>query len=462
MQVKKFEAKTMQEALNMVKAELGPDAIILSAKDHKAGFGLLNGQSVEVTAAISEGSLQKKRIAESKLREQDREKYSTANARDQRKYIHKAFTNELEKRGIKLDQPSVKPSLSSNRYIDIEDDHVEPRVEEKVVPQASKKVEKPQDLQFGDSKQIAGLKSEIGKLQSYIAELQANRSVQQVGIFPGAEYGLRYEISPLFKKFKKIGVRETLIAELLQDAQDELTKEQLKKLPLVEAWCVKKIMGDIRITANPYGTKYHCFVGPSGHGKTSSLVKFASDLIVKRKKRVAILTCDSQKVGAIDQMRIFAKILNVPFGVLKGKVDWKEVSKHFDNYDHVFIDYPGMSLKTQEEYEQVKAFLPPESERTTHLVISASGREEATLTSVRRFQRLGFDDLVITKLDESAGFGILYTLQKEVLKPFHSFGVGGHIPEDFEYASRERVIDLMFEISKPVSGNRVIVQGEMA
>ena len=76
MQVRKFEAKTMKEALELVKQHLGPEAIILSAKDNSRGFGLMGERSVEVTAAVSEETLRKKKLAEAKLREDPRTAFS--------------------------------------------------------------------------------------------------------------------------------------------------------------------------------------------------------------------------------------------------------------------------------------------------------------------------------------------------------------------------------------------------
>src|SRR3977135_799391 len=91
MQVKKFEAKSMKEALELVKVHLGPEAIILSAKDAHRGFGLMGEKSVEVTAAVSEETLRKKKMAESKLREDLRERFQQIPASKQREFINKVF-----------------------------------------------------------------------------------------------------------------------------------------------------------------------------------------------------------------------------------------------------------------------------------------------------------------------------------------------------------------------------------
>ena len=99
MQVKKFEAKTMKEALELVKVHLGPEAIILSAKDTHRGFGLMGEKSVEVTAAVSEETLRRKKMAESKLREELRERFQQIPAAKQKEFINKVFKDaHVEKR----------------------------------------------------------------------------------------------------------------------------------------------------------------------------------------------------------------------------------------------------------------------------------------------------------------------------------------------------------------------------
>src|SRR6185312_7216631 len=98
MQVKKFEAKSMKEALELVKVHMGPEAIILSAKDSHRGFGLMGEKSVEVTAAVSEETLRKKKVAESKLREDLRTRFQQIPATKQREFINKVFEDRREEK----------------------------------------------------------------------------------------------------------------------------------------------------------------------------------------------------------------------------------------------------------------------------------------------------------------------------------------------------------------------------
>lgn len=114
MQVKKFEARSMKEALEMVKLHLGPEAIILAARDHNKGFGLVGQTSVEVTAAVSEETLRKKLLAEKKMNQEIRAKFNNSPARIQKKFIDKAFFVGME--------DVMRRPITAIPYIDIGDE----------------------------------------------------------------------------------------------------------------------------------------------------------------------------------------------------------------------------------------------------------------------------------------------------------------------------------------------------
>ena len=115
MQVKKFEARNMKEALQLVKNSMGPEAIILSAKDINAGFGIAGGAGVEVTAAASEQTMRKKRFAESRMNERDLARFTSSSAADQKRYIEQAVERQVQR-------SAPKPQITRRSYIDIHDE----------------------------------------------------------------------------------------------------------------------------------------------------------------------------------------------------------------------------------------------------------------------------------------------------------------------------------------------------
>jgi flagellar biosynthesis protein FlhF len=545
MRVKKFEAKNMKDALQMVKKELGPDAVILSARDNRKSFGIGGEASVEITAAVSESTLQKKKFVESRMTAQDRDRFQTSDARTQRRIIEKVVEQRLQENAGKAKRP-----ITSQSYIEIQDDEMEsggsrrtaaleratgrnvrellqdfsqdfdgaeqwnqrrparaeapaPRRSESARPMASEptppgalpvsekalsrirnaakeawqaglftsdddRVSKAQnksqtsassqtsvggmemvaETQQQSTQEIASLKNEIGRLQKMLEGFQ---KVPQsfVTMHPGADFGIPYDLSFMFQKLTEAGVTIDHTVDILQQAAKDLGPVQIKKRPIVDAWVARWFLDRTQVVSNPWQGRVHLFVGGSGSGKTSTLVKMASHLVVKEKKKVAVLSTDSFKVGAVDQMKIYCQILNVPFAVIRNRKDWEWVMGQLRHVDHVLVDFPGLQLRDLDEIHLLKSLLPPqEFAAVGHLCVSATSKDGDAYEIARRYKAADYADLVITNLDQSVQHGIIANLQTKTGKPLHSFGIGSRIPEDFEAASKERVLDLIFKLTK--------------
>ncbi|AHI06933.1 flagellar biosynthesis protein [Bdellovibrio bacteriovorus W] len=484
MQVKKFEARTMKEALEMVKSQLGPDAIILSARDNHRSYGLVGEGSVEITAAVSEETLQKKKFAESKLRDEDREVFNRISARQQKELINKMIQKHTAPQPQHQARAAAAANSSSNgitqrRYIDIEDEGEMNRqkqvVEEKLRanPRRALNAFKEQDLILKgempapaepkksapakaatpapvamENAEIMALKNEIASLKQVISHFQ-QMPQSFVGAHPGADYGINYDLSFVFEKLTSSGISKEIAAEILTVAQDSLPVLKLKNKALVEAWVARYVLDTTLIAKNPNAGKIHCFVGPSGSGKTSSLIKMASQMVVREGKKIALFTTDTFKVGAAEQMKIYAQILNVPFSVIRSQNDWTNLMRYLQNVDCVLVDFAGLSLKNNDEIHMLKSLLPPAVlNPQVHLTLSTNTKDCDATELGRRYSVVGYKDVIFTSLDESTQHGTIYNFMKRFDIPLHSFGIGPRVPEDFEYASKERLLDLIFKITK--------------
>lgn len=452
MQVKKFEAANMKEALAMVKRELGPEAIILSAKDNSKGFGLRGQSSVEITAAISEKVLQKKKLAERKLKEDDLQRFHNSNAHVQKKFIDKVYDRAVNQtQAIQAGAANApQRSFTSQRYIDI----VEEQGAGETVPAA-----KAASLYIPPAApavaavrpapdEVQSLKNEISRLKQVIAEFQ---KVPQnfISVHPGAEKGVSFEFSAIFEKLRGVGMDEETVLQLIDKARQNIPGAEQRKKPLVDAWMAQEILRTTQIADEKNSGFVQVFVGASGQGKTSSLVKLASQLVIQQGKRVALLTADTFKVGAADQLKIFAQILNVPFATVKGPQDWHHILSELKDYDHLLMDFPAVQMKEIRDIDMIRRLLPPEGvSRQLHFVVSATSKGPDVEEMVRRFRIMKIDDVIFTKLDEAVHHGLIYDFQRKFGIPLHSFGIGPRIPEDFERATRERVLDLLFRLTK--------------
>lgn len=474
MQVRKFEARSMKEALEMVKTQMGPDAVILAVKDMSKKFGLVGQGSIEITAAASEHTLNKKKFIESRLSEDKKENFAKIPARQQKVLIDKYVNRHLE-RNASSGKPqgetlSGSSAQRARKYIDIVDEETDkisaPDSDDFVSQENFQRREvalsepqrAPRD-HGAESREVQNLKQEILELRRIVAEFQkipqSLMNSQQSG-FPGSDYGLTYDLSTLFQKLTAVGLFPQFAAEILSIAQDSIPAIKMKNQSLVEAWVARYLLSVIKTSERPTAGKVHCFIGPSGSGKTTHLIKLASHIAIKEKRKVAVITTDSMKVGAIEQMKIFAQILNVPFAVVRHQRDWQQMLNYFETVDCVLVDFAGLSMRNQTEMELVRSLLPPTfMEPRIHLVLSSLTKDSDLTDIGRRYSVLGYQDAIFTSIDESVQHGVILNFMRRFDVPLHSFGIGSRIPEDFEFATKERVLDLVLRITEQVKEKSV-------
>ncbi len=472
MHIQKFEAKTMKEALEMVKVHMGPEAIILSAKDNSSSFGLLGKTSVEVTAAVSEKTIQKRKIAEAKLKPVLREDFRKIPAKVQKEFIDQAVEREALRQ--EADRKRNIHQFTSQKYIDIDEGQMsrsaassarvaahyaspqQPKaMPTRQMPTAAPRIQMPMPQMpvqavpvqpKADDQEVQMLKSEIQQLRGILEKFNV---VPQnfVTAHPGAQYGLSFEMSSVFQKMVERGLAEKYVADLLKLAQTQMDKEQIKKPSFVEGWLVRYLLGTVAVADVNAHSRYHVFVGTTGQGKTTTLVKMAAQMVLQKRFRIAIVSLDTLKVGASEQLKIFAKILNVPFAVVRNAQDWIELESRVEHVDTILVDAPGLNLAKPEEAEWLRSVLPPENSRKMHMVQSILSRDEEIFELTRKYLSLGMDDIIFTRLDEANRCGVMINWMDHFRKPLAAFGIGTQIPEDFEFATKERVVDFVFRIS---------------
>lgn len=429
MQVKKFEARTMKEALEMVKKELGPDAVILSARDNKKGFGIAGEVSVEITAAVSEVTLRKKQFTESKLVERDRQKFQDSTARQQKDLIDKMVNNQIEK---------AKPRpVTAQRYIEIDQAQQEAQQQPKVNTFTN-----PGQSARSQS-DISNLHNEIVVLKKMISQFQnVPQAMNQMGQFKSPE------LQNIYLKLCDEGMNALDAHTFVLKAQESLPQSRLQDKGMIEGWIARAIMDQSLIATDGLDKKVHVFWGPPGVGKTTTIVKMAAQIMRSQGKKIALVTMDTLKVGATEQLKIYAQILNAPFAILKNAQDWKDIMSYADSVDYIFVDSPGPAIQLRKEAEYCQKILGAKANNQRyHLVLSAAYPREKMFDLINRSEVFSCDDLIVTHLDERQHFGAIYSLMLELALPLHSFGLGIKMPDDFEMATRERVLDLIFHIT---------------
>ncbi len=204
--------------------------------------------------------------------------------------------------------------------------------------------------------------------------------------------------------------------------------------------------GGISLANTAGKTRFVALVGPTGVGKTTTLAKLAAYFHVVEKKKVGLITLDSYRLGAIEQLRRFADIIGLNFKTVDQAEKVREEIESFSKYDIVFIDTAGRSQKDVDRLKEVRDCLSNVNDLEIHLCLSLGAAPEALMATADAFRIVGYDHVILTKRDESYSKGFLWDLFGVMQKPISYVTCGQEVPEDFDAASREEIRDMIFGV----------------
>lgn len=185
------------------------------------------------------------------------------------------------------------------------------------------------------------------------------------------------------------------------------------------------------------------FMGPTGVGKTTTIAKIASNYVVEEKRKVALLTADTYRIAAVDQLRTYANILEVPFRVIYSEDDTKEAIEEFGDYDYIFVDTAGHSHQNEEQLGHTKnlvEILQENGDSQVFLVLSATTKYRDLLKIVSRYNQITDFQLIFTKLDETEVLGNLLNLKLYTDKPIAFVTYGQNVPNDIELFNPQKTV----------------------
>ena len=477
MQVKKFEAATMQEALENVKKELGPEAVILQTRNQKKGFGILSrGSVVEVTAAVSDRSITKKTRVESRLPERSREALNQLPADKQAGLYDKYTSRQLQRAeatqervqiGAQRENPSTSKKITATRYIDIEDEKGRNRPAPRVESEMSVPV---QTVREDVSSRLPGtkdLEQEVRELKQMLEDLKRVQAEPRDRDF--SERDAREErkdqvphisldipaLQDVFEQLVVNGVDRRYALALIKKAAFELGNERSKEMDLVVDAVASELMESIQV-ASPLdeiqadrksgrlkGPTVISFIGPTGVGKTTTLAKLASEAQLKRHLKVGLINLDHHKVTAFDQLATYGKILHVPFRSVASVDDLKMALLDFKNLDLVLVDTTGRSHRDPQSLNEIQDLLGAVPDLVTFLVLASTTRDSELFDAASKFSTFRPKGLILSKLDEVIVYGGIYNISQKVNLPLLYFTTGQKVPDDIEGATRERLVSLL-------------------
>lgn len=194
------------------------------------------------------------------------------------------------------------------------------------------------------------------------------------------------------------------------------------------------------------GRRVHCLVGPTGVGKTTTIAKLAANFALLGGRRVALITVDTYRIAAVEQLKVYAEIIGVPIDVAMTPAELKEAVARRSDADLIFVDTAGRSQKHKMQMQEVKAFVEALEDPHVHLVLSAGTRTTDLMEMTDRFMQLPVASLIVTKLDETSSYGALYNVCRVTGRPLSYLTNGQSVPDDIEVATPERVAQLIMGV----------------
>jgi len=368
MKVKKYIAGTMPEAMNLIRKDLGPDAVILNSKEIKHGgfFGLFKKQKIEVFAALDEEPFQSKK--------------------------YKTIKNE-EKQPSHIE--SNKGSNSNNKVLS-ELNYLKKLIEQQVGDK---------DKNYPPSYQI---------IHDYLLEQEVEESLVEEIIGNTMTFHNENNITPSIEK-------------VLEHAKNELRMK----------------LRDFSFEGITYDKKIVHFVGPTGVGKTTTLAKVAAKSMLEDKKHVAFITTDTYRIAAIEQLKTYAKILDIPVEIAYSNEDYKQAIDKFSGYDLILVDTAGRNFREDKYIKEMKETVQLEENTETYLVLSLTAKPKDLFDIQQQFKQLPIKEIVFTKLDETTQFGSVLSIMKAMNKGVAYITNGQDVPDDLMEPTPERIIDLI-------------------
>ena len=257
--------------------------------------------------------------------------------------------------------------------------------------------------------------------------------------------GLQSHQFDTYSRMVENGLDEKLAAKILQKTLEHNSQENIDfgKEPVMNL--MKKVVpckGEIDLKAD--GPKIVAFVGPTGVGKTTTIAKIAAEYALRRGQKLVLVSLDTYRLGAIDQLRVYGEIMEVPFEVAGGKEDLRRIVDSHSDKDLILIDTTGRSHQDKDYSGELKEIFDDVGEVEIHLVLSVTAQEKLFAATYRQFSSIGVDRVLFTKLDEGLSFGSLFNFSVRNRLPISYFTSGQRVPEDLEVARPDRVISLIF------------------
>ena len=441
--VRTFKAASMQEALNLVREEMGSDAVILQTKQVPGRKGLLPWSKPKEEFEITAG-LDIKVRTPSAVQNKSR---STSGLRHRASNLQPTNTNAKAYAESDAPATAVQRSAAPPRRPDFSDRRSEyapapspPRVRSRFDQRAAESVPQQSQPQQNAYDPTAEFAEKLNAIQEMLEALDRRTRTQRSTDVPT-------ELFQIYTSLIDAEVDESIAHELITKLKQNATPDQLKDANASKALLAALIESQLSCTspirAVPGQRKVVALVGPTGVGKTTTIAKLAANFRLRDNVKMGLVTVDTYRIAAVEQLRTYAEIIDLPMKVVSTPREMQQALDEMVGLDLILVDTAGRSpsddLKIQ-ELEQLFREVPIDE---VSLVMSMTSSLKSLEAIAKRFQVANPTSMILTKLDEAPVMGSLLTLSENVQLPVRYLTTGQDVPDDIEPANAARMARLI-------------------
>jgi flagellar biosynthesis protein FlhF len=244
-------------------------------------------------------------------------------------------------------------------------------------------------------------------------------------------------------------VAEDLAVEIIKNVQRQIRPEHAENAEFVREKIADQLEKYMPVAGPITRTKAHgphvvALIGPTGVGKTTTIAKLAANLKLREKRKVGLITIDTYRIAAIDQLRKYADIIGSPLKVVGNPDDLREaIISMSQDCEFILIDTAGRSPNDTLKLNELKTFLAVAAPDEVHLVLSTTSSQACVELAIERFNDVRADKIIFTKLDEAAHVGVMLNVVRKVNKSLSYVTTGQDVPDDIEVGKGRRLAQLI-------------------
>jgi len=428
--VYKFRAATLDEAYREVRKRLGEDAVVKKTTEvpMKGLLGMLGRSYVEVTAHAP-AKHQPAPSQPSRMESASRKPSS----------VERRYMDQLRPTGSLAQDPSVA-------YYE----QLVSQAQERIA--ANKQAKEQQTPQPQDNHRVVPFPKqpeETDNVETMRQQMLEMREMLQVLMAESPGSALPPEYADHYRALIDAGVTRKVAAALVAAAGHESDEAALRD-PMVFRERLKveirkrvKVTGGIATAAGQ--CRFVALVGATGVGKTTSVAKLAARYALNERMKVAMLTADTYRVAAADQLMKYANIIGIPMKVIHDAKEMAEARREFADYDLVLMDTAGGSQFNTKQIQELKLVLTAAQPDGVVLVLSSNTQYDDMKSMAANFGCLKPSSVLFTKLDETRKFGGMLNILMELDKPLSFLSTGQNVPDDIVLAHPGMVANLVLE-----------------